>query len=302
MRGRYNSFINENVAIRRIELKDIDALLNAGFLYKSVLDSSLENGFSKLVGIIPQSIGLVACHIQEDDALGFLSLVEHTHWLYSIKFVFVNPHFRKLGIATSLINYAKSLAKERGARKVFLNANSNDNSLIQFYEKRGFGLIMDGSMVWGGGSSKKLQRENTNSMVSFKIRSVAMKDQAFGVYKNCMGKGWTDFFEINNGNIAKGFSRDFKMLYSKNVFLINPANSPVIVSKLPLLHNGITELYVPADADIPSVFAELSHILSKIGIAYTKLTVFNVIKSECFDLLKEMEFYPFQARILGLTL
>ena len=295
--------INEKVAIRKLSLKDVEVLLNVGFLYKSVLEESFGKGFSKIVGLIPRSIGIVACSIQEDRALGFLSLVEHTHRLSSIKFVFVDPNFRKLGIATGLINYAKSLAKERGAKKVFLNANSIDNALVHFYIKRGFNLITNGSMVWGGGSSDKLKKEKLKTLNSFETNSEERKQQAFNVYKKCMGQGWINFFEINMKNLINGFSQDYTPhLFSKNGFIIKSANSLVLLSKIPFLHSGFTELYVPPDSDMSFVFNELSQILSKRNVIYSKLTVFNIYGSECFDLLKKMEFYPFQAQILGLTL
>ena len=281
--------------------KDINNLLNAGFLYKSVLDQSLGHYFSKIVGKIPRTVGLVACHVKEDRALGFLSLVEHTDWLYSIKFVFVDPNFRKTGIATGLINYAKYLAKERGARKVFLNADSSDNSLFQFYIKRGFSLISEGSMVWGGGSSKKLQKDNSSSRTSIIADSEKSRNKAIAFYKECMGQRWIDFFEINAKNMSNGFSQDYGHLFSKSTFFINPVLSLAMISKIPFLHGGFTELYVHSGSDISSVFAELSHILSEKGIRYSKLTVFNINGNECFDLLKEKGFYPFQARILGLN-
>ena len=300
MKNQYTAFVNEKVAIRPLMLKDVNNLLEAGFLYKSVLDQSLGNGFSKMVGVLPHSTGLVACHVEKDHAFGFLSLVEHTNWLYSIKWVFVDPKFRQKGIATGLINYAKSLARERGARKVFLNANSNDDSLFQFYVKRGFALITESSMVWGGGLSKNLQEDNSNSLTPSKVCAKENKDQTFDFYKKCMGQGWIDFFEINSKNLLNGFSQDYGRLFSKSAFIINPP-ALALISKLPFLHTGFTEFYVPSDANISSVLNGLSLILSKKGVLYSKITVFNVNGTECFDLLKGMEFYPFQARILGIT-
>ena len=300
MKNRYTAFVDEKVAIRPLMPKDVNHLLEAGFLYKSVLDQSLGNGVSKTIGVVPHSTGLVACHLEDDHAFGFLSLVEHTNWLYSIKWVFVDPKFRQKGVATGLINYAKTLAKECGARKVFLNANSNDDSLFQFYVKRGFALIAKSSMVWGGGLSKNLQKDNPTSLTTSKASAKENKDQTFDFYKKCVGQSWIDFFEINSKNLLNGFSQEYGRLFSKSAYIITPP-ALALISKLPCLHTGFTELYIPSDADISSVLNGLSLILCKKGVVYSKLTVFNVNGTDFFDLLKGMEFYPFQARILGLT-
>ena len=298
----YQFFINEQVGIRQLMPKDVNILLKAGFLYKSVLDQALGQRFSKVFRITPPSTGLVACNVQEDRALGFISLVEHTNWLYSIKFLFVEPVSRKLGIATGLINYAKSLAKERGVRKVFLNANSDDSSLTQFYLKRSFTLITDSLMVWGRGSSKKLQNSAIDLQTSFKAVSEGNTSQAFDFYKTCMGQQWIDFFEINQKNLLNGFSQDNKPLFSKRAFFIKPEFSLALVSRLAFLHSGYTELYVPSKSDISTILTTLSCLLSKKGITYSKLTVLNINGNRCLDLLKESEFYPFQAKTLGLIL
>jgi len=38
------------------------------------------------------------------------------------------------------------------------------------------------------------------------------------------------------------------------------------------------------------------------GAKYTKINVFNVGNNDCFNMLKELEFYPFQARVMGKNL
>jgi ribosomal protein S18 acetylase RimI-like enzyme len=146
-----------------------------------------------MAGLIPRSTGIVAIIVEQKYAIGFLSLVQHTKSLFSIKFVFVNPKYRKMGIAARLIDYAICQAKQRGAKKIYLNADINNNSLVNYYRKLGFDLIIDNSMLWGNGFSAKLPIAPNNHLTYLNIRSKTNIDRLLKTYTRYMGKQWVDF-------------------------------------------------------------------------------------------------------------
>ena len=303
MNETYATFINEKIAIRQLIPSDVNDLLKTGFIYKLVLDQALGNRIRKMVGLMPHTISLVAYHVKEKRALGFLSLVEHTSSIYSIKYLFTDPNLRHLGIATGLLNYSVSLARERGGKKVYLNANSSESSLVDFYAKRGFGLIIDNSMVWVGGSPVKLRTVRENRLTSVNVGLKTSNDYLFSIYEKIMGKTWIDFFNIKTNNLINGFSQDYRQFFfSKYVFITDSADLLVLVYKIPMQSNGFVELYAASDTIIPSVIGDLSEILCNIGMKYAKITAFNLNGTEFFDLLKKLGFDPFQAKILGKSL
>jgi ribosomal protein S18 acetylase RimI-like enzyme len=53
----------------------------------------------------------------------------------------VEEEFRKRGIGTSLMNHAVKIAKERGARMLVLETQTNNDTSIDFYLNFGFELI-----------------------------------------------------------------------------------------------------------------------------------------------------------------
>jgi ribosomal protein S18 acetylase RimI-like enzyme len=53
----------------------------------------------------------------------------------------VEEKFRKRGIGTSLMNHAVKIAKEKGARMLVLETQTNNDTALDFYLKFGFELI-----------------------------------------------------------------------------------------------------------------------------------------------------------------
>ena len=59
----------------------------------------------------------------------------HRGWLYSLA---VHPRYRRKGIGTSLVNKALDELENLGCLKVNLQINSDNKTVIDFYEKIGF--------------------------------------------------------------------------------------------------------------------------------------------------------------------
>lgn len=299
MKKQYTSSINKKFVIRRLIPADVNSLLKAGFVYKHVLDQTLANRLNKITDLAPDTTGFVIYNTQENLAVSYLSLIKYTSYLYSIKFVFVSPSYRRMGLATELLNYSMTYAKEHGAKKIYLNPDFNDSVLLNFYLKRGFNLIVDSLMLWGGQSPEKMQYERNGKIVTATARPEKNKDRIFSLCKEYMSSNWVDFFELSPSNIINGFSQEFKHFFIKDAFSFESANSIALIFKRPFLSTGSVELYVSSDSVIPHVLNKLSTILSKKGIVWSKTTVFNVNSPDTFNMLNQMEFCPFQARLLG---
>jgi GNAT superfamily N-acetyltransferase len=299
MKKPYVYSINKKFVIKKLMPTDVNALLKAGFVYNNVLNQIFANRLNKMAGLVPDTTGFVIYNTQENLAVGYLSLIEYTTYLYSIKYVFVSPTCRRMGLATELLNYSMTYAKEHGAKKIYLNPDFNDNVLLNFYLKRGFNLIVDSSMLWGGQSTEKMYYEPNGKIVTVNDRPEKSNDTIFSLCKECMGTNWVNFFELSRNNIINGFSQEFKHFFIKDAFSFDSENSIALIFKRPFLNTSSVELYVSSDSVIPHVLNKLSTILSKKGIAWSKTTILNVNSSDTFNLLNQMEFSPFQARILG---
>jgi GNAT superfamily N-acetyltransferase len=299
MKDNCDFLVNKTFGIRQIRPEDVAPLLKVGFAYKWVLNQSLSNRLYKMTGLVPHVTGFVVYHVQENVAVGYLSLIKYTKSLYCVKFVFIAPSYRRMGLATGLLNYSLSYAKDHGAKKVYLNPDSRDSILLNFYLKRGFGLIVDSLMLWGGQSPEKMGYERNGNIIASNAAPEKSKDRIFSLCKEYMSTDWVDFFNLSRHNILNGFSQEFKHFFSKDVFVFDSANCVALIFKRPFFNTGSVELYVSSDSVISQVLNELSIILSKKGVVWSKITIFNIKSPESFNLLNEMEFHPFQARILG---
>ena len=118
MKGQNNSNLIEKVVITKLTREFAKTLMKDLVLASSgVLEQGIIHRILQSIQIIPNATKLVAYHTEKKRAIGFLCLEENIDWLYSIKYVFVDPRYRKKGVATRLFNYAVILAKEKEQEK-----------------------------------------------------------------------------------------------------------------------------------------------------------------------------------------
>ena len=142
--------LGDRIAITRLKSNyATDLSKNAYFQGSNVLNQGLSTWLLKSIKLQPPATRLVAFDREEKTAIGFLCLEENTKRLYSIKFVFVDPNYRKQGIAKKLLNHALSIAKEKGAKKVNLNVYSTAINAISLYKKLGFKEVGESLFVQG---------------------------------------------------------------------------------------------------------------------------------------------------------
>jgi ribosomal protein S18 acetylase RimI-like enzyme len=292
------------VIFRPFRREDAESLVNTNALNFSigVLNPSLQHRYLSVTGLIPQEKGLVAHHIEEKRAVGYLQLIKHTASLYSIKYVFTDPSFRRMGIAKGLLRYAFSYAKENGGKKIFLTEGYPRGIQSELYGKMGFRTIVPTSMAYIAGFGK-FPLESKDRLNLLHVHSKKDRRKLFSIYERLMGEKWVSFFENNSDNIVKGFSQNFRRFSFKSSFINELENSFAIVSSNPpLLRIASVELYSASDELIPSLLQELFRILHNRGIAYTKITLLN-IKDEEFAaknpyLFNQMD-YVFQMMFMG---
>ena len=66
-----------------------------------------------------------------------------------IEMVVTHADFRKQGLASAVLNYAKELAQARGCYKIMLMTDSKQESTLRFYERAGYsGKDKTGFVLW----------------------------------------------------------------------------------------------------------------------------------------------------------
>ena len=126
--------------------KDMPNLIDSGFPFSNIaFNYSLKERIFRAINLSPRQLSLVAFHTGKKRAIGFLSLVMHTKTLCSVRYIFTDPNFRKMGVATGLINYASILAKEKRAKRVFLTTDRISDA-TRLYQKLGFRKITEASV------------------------------------------------------------------------------------------------------------------------------------------------------------
>jgi ribosomal protein S18 acetylase RimI-like enzyme len=280
--------LNEHIVFRQFSKNDATDLTEAGFIFDhAILRKSLSSQILQTIGFEPRKIGLVAYNTQKRRAIGFLLLTEHTLWLYSIKFVFVDPDYRRMGLATGLLNYAVTLAKKRGARKVWLSANPEDISTVNLYKKMGFEIVLKNPGFCCSGFFPNLPQKGTEQLTAMKLFSKDSKNLLYKIYEIRMGKKWIDFFEIDSNNLYNGYSRDFKHFFFKTAFINASLDSIAIVYNRALLSNVNIELFAFSDLSSQLMLEKLSSFLTYRGIRFAKIDAFNLITTECFKTLEK---------------
>jgi len=81
------------------------------FTGAEILNQGLIHNALQSVNFLPHMTRLVAYDTEKKKAVGFICLEENTKTLYSIKYVFVDPEYRKAGIATRLLKNSLALAR-----------------------------------------------------------------------------------------------------------------------------------------------------------------------------------------------
>jgi ribosomal protein S18 acetylase RimI-like enzyme len=269
-----------------------------------VLNYGLRYEMLKAIKLIPRATRLVAYHVKEKTATGFLYLEENTDWLYTIEYVFVDPKYRRMGLATKLIQFALMLAKEKGAKKVNLNVACSSTKAIELYGKMGFRKIghtllaqryLSGSpfsrllrrTILGQGCLTKLTIERKSTLVELEANSRKNRDTLFDIYQRCMNQEWVDFFEINPNNIAKGSRHVWQPLFFKDVLINDLANSYALIFNSPLSSNVMVELYSISGAPVFSMLDDLLKVLAKRGVSFAQITLFNPNNNEVSSIFEE---------------
>jgi len=316
----YSIDLNRVLAIKELTPEYANDLVRAGFPFDfRELYPSLSQKLLHATGLIPRVNRLVAYHIEEKHAIGFLCLIEDNTSVYSIKFVFVDPKFRKKGVASILFNFALSLAKNRGAKKVYLDVEDWNVNAAKLYERLGFKII--GTKIAGQGyltnnpRLKVVKRtlmghgyftnftsKETGQLIRLKADSKKNKTLLFNIYRNCMDKRLLTFFELNPNNIINGYSQIWKHFCFKDAFLNSPAESFVLIFNRPFFSNAAVEVNSISPVNIQLILDDLVKILDEKGVAYAHITFFNDCNQACQRWFKNKGFKLFRFSTMGITL
>lgn len=275
-----------------------------------MLDLGLNTWLLKLIKLHPPATKLVAFDKEKKAAIGFICLEENTKRLYSIKFVFVHPNYRKKGIAKKLLNYAIALAKEKGAKKVNLNVYPTSIDAIGLYKKLGFtevgeSLFVQGSVagvstsrflrraIMGQGYLKKFALGEKSQLTELDTSSKLSREKLYCIYKRYVDQEWIDFFEVTQNSVLNGSRHLWQPPYFKSVLINDSTDSFALVFTQPLSGKASVEVY----ADKVTLFSfldEVLKVLSNRGVGYSQITLpaYNDNLSKWFK-EREMSSYHF---------
>lgn len=307
---------NGKLVIREITVEDADCLLSVGFPFGySELSPPLNYRFLQAARLVPPAARLVAYHTGEKRAIGTLCLTEDNASLYNIKSVFVDPRFRKLGVASQLFNFALILAKERGARKVFLDVDPT-NAALNLYTQLGFQIV--GSKLVGQGFLAKFPRlrvitstlrgqgyfakfsfRKKGQIIAMQAGSRSSKELLFDVYQRCMDQKLIDFFELDANNFTNGYAQMRQLFSLRDILINDSANSLALIFNRPFFSDAKVELSSTLEVTIPSILGELFKILVSRGMSYAHITLLNVSDVRFLHWFEERGFKSSQFFIMG---
>jgi len=311
LKSQNTAILGENIIFRHATGKDINNFVNAGFAEVNEVNLSFVGRVFQAANGMPRQTGLVAYNVQEKCAIGFLSLVKHTKWLCSIRHLFTNPAFKKMGVATGLINYASIEAKKRGARKEFLDVLIDNFYAIDFFSKLGFKKASTTSIVNLRGSlascARKFPLEHKNQLISLNTSSKKNFASHFSIYQRCMGHEWTDYFETDNNNLINGFAQDYRRFFSKEALINDSSDFLALVFKLPPFSSASLELYNTSSSTILPLLGDLFEKLQRKEISWINMRIFNMNSDDysCAQLLNaraDSELAQWQTFIMGRSL
>ncbi len=283
-------------------------ILNQGLFY-NVLQS---------IKFSPHVTRLVAYDTEKKKAVGFISLEENTNTLYSIKYVFVDPEYRKAGIASRLLNTAFAVAKTKGATKVNLNVYITSTNAIALYKKLGFREI--GYTILGQGYPSNFKPNKTikrfiigqgklsylgieKESRLFQIQdNLKNRKKLFEIYKRCIQQQWIDFFEVKPDTIINGSRQVWQPSFFRNILINDLGNSFAFIFNRPFSNKATVELYSTSAAFVPSVLEDILRILSNRGIPFAQIWLFHPNTEVAFNWFEKKGFKIFQFVGMGKTL
>jgi GNAT superfamily N-acetyltransferase len=282
--------LSDRIVITKLKSQHIiDLTKNSYFQGSDVLNQGLSAHLLKTIKLHPSATKLVAFDKEEKMAVGFLCLEENTKKLSSIKFVFVHPNYRKMGIAKRLLNQAFALAKEKGAKKINLNVYPTSTNAINLYKKLGFAevgesLFAQGSVLGVGpsrfvrraafaqGCLTKLTLDKKSQLLEIDTSSKLNRETLYGIYQRCAGQVWIDFFEINQSNLINGSRHLWQPPYFRSVLINNSFDSFALVFTQPMSGKASVEVY-SNKAAIYSFLSDLLKVLANRGVGYSQITL-----------------------------
>ncbi len=312
--------ILSKIIFTELASENANDLIRAGFPFGDrELCPPLSQRLLQSTGSVSPSTKLVAYHNEEKRAIGFLCLNEDNALINSIKFVFVDPRFRRMGLASRMVTYGLRLAKEKGAKKVFLDVEGMNSNVINMYADLGFqkvgtklvgqGFITElsrlkviTSTLKGQGYIAKFTSKESGQLIALPLNSKRNRKLLFNIYQSCMGQRLTDFFKLNVDNIINGYSQIWSHFCLRDAFTNKETNSYVLIFNHPFFSNASIELNSLSPTNIPLILNDLVKLLDKRGIAYAHITMFNITDDKCLQWFKEKGFRLSHFTTMGISL
>jgi len=293
---------SQEIIIRSFNLGDANDLIQAGFPFdKKVLNPPLKHKILRVMKLSPVMKRFVAYHLSEKKTIGFLSLVKCSSFIYSIQYLFVDPRYRRMGIATNLLTEAISFAKIRGAKKFYADVLESNTASRELFKKLGFKTLF--IAVWASGkiisNSEEVKGFSSTTPLSLRWNKTIL----FDIYQKSVSSDWISFFEITINNFHKGYVYRYHRLVQlicRKYFINESRDSFAIVYKCPFSNMAFIELYsIGNSATVKHMLQDIFTLLSQTGVETINIMFFGKHKNEIYSLLKEMGFNTLWLQTVG---
>jgi len=194
-----------DTVIREYRLSDFKDLVQAGFPFSTAEWGSIYKDLRlKAMNFLEQTEHkkFVAYSLEDKKAVGVITIKKITRSLWGIWNIFVSPYHRRRGISLALYQKSFDYLRKRGVEKAVGSVEVTNIPSIKSIKR-----------VWDGFLSQKFYecqgnvRHNQRNSQKAAARKTGSFDQdaLFEIYRQCAGRDWYTFLEIDKTNFLQRF-------------------------------------------------------------------------------------------------
>jgi len=101
--------------------------------FEDYIERSLEEEISRIPAYYSQRNGSFRVAALDNKIVGMFGLEQTGTNIFELRRMYVDPDFRRMGIAKMLLQYAENLVRERGARQIILSTSELQQAALSLY-------------------------------------------------------------------------------------------------------------------------------------------------------------------------
>jgi len=197
--------LQQDIIVRNYKTEDYGDLIQAGYHFSTTLLGISFKLKKKILETLEQLELrlLVAYSLDEKKAVGLVTLKEINRNLWGIWDIFVSPTHRGRRISSLLYQASYDFLRKRGVRKAVGSVEIANMASIRSIERNWDGFLSQRFYKYSG----KTPNIRNILQKGLAIRHFSSSDGSslFKIYKQCTGKDWRSFLEVNTDNFLDRF-------------------------------------------------------------------------------------------------